>query len=160
MQNAMQAAIVNAGLTKLPTVKERVWKFIKDNQGTQGIKQGEVARKLKAIPSGSISSVIAEMGARGMLTYTSGAGQGPTGKAKYFRVAIDTYELYPLPESRRAVKYGKKAMPKHTERAQVQVERKETAPEPRRKEIDLDSMTLAEARALYRRLHKMFGGEA
>ena len=139
--NQLTNALITAGI-KVPCVKERLWRVIKEEPG---LTQSQLAKRLTNIPMGTISSQLHDMEARGMVYVVGTKGHGPSGKAKAFHTDMETYQRLPRPE-----KNGKKAA---TAQAEPPAETKR---QPVEVSIDLDSLTIREAKALYLKLKEMF----
>jgi hypothetical protein len=139
--NQLTNAFINAGI-KLPSTKERLWRVIKDEPG---LTQAQLAKRLTGIPIGTISSQLHGMEERGMVYVVGTKGRGPSGKAKAYHTDMETYQLLPMPE-----RNGKKAA---TAQAEPPAETKR---QPVEMSIDLDSLTIREAKALYLKLKEMF----
>lgn len=135
--NQLTNALAKAGVP-LPTIKERLWRVIKDEPGLTAT---QLRKRLSGIPIGTISSQLNVMETRGMVYAVGTKGRGPTGTAKAYHTDMDTYDL-PPPVKRN----GKEAAPPPVE----------TKRQPVEKSIDLDSLTIREAKALYQQLKGMF----
>lgn len=68
INGALQTALVDAGVAKLPTNSERVWRAIKESM-PDGITHAQLKRRLSAINEGSIGSSLAKLKEQG-LVYT------------------------------------------------------------------------------------------
>lgn len=137
--NQLTNALITAGI-KVPCVKERLWRVIKEEPG---LTQSQLAKRLTNIPKGTISSQLHDMEARGMVYVVGTKGHSPSGKAKAYHTDMETYQRRPRPE-----RNGKTAAP-----AQPPAETKR---QPVEVSIDLDSLTIREAKALYLKLKEMF----
>jgi DNA-binding transcriptional MocR family regulator len=154
--NAMTQAIVNAGIARAPTGIQRVWQCIKDNPG--GITAARVADKT-GISQANVSSHCSDLTARGMLHVEKRpmkvrAGSGWCARGVLFYSAVgDTYALKPRKHANKLK--AKKAM---EQAAPPPAPAAPPAPAPAPATPDIDHLTLAQARALYNVLHKLFGG--
>lgn len=170
---AMAIALAEAGLAKLPatpTSMERLWRAIKDADPARGVTHADLARRLSGIPAGTISSRVSTLLARGMVYVTRTTAAGGR-HVQHYATDMDTFELLPLlrpPVPRpRKEKKEKEAQPV-TKAPEVATPVNPTglplaAPAPVRVTIAnhaefIDTLTVAEARALYTTLHRMFGG--
>lgn len=141
--NAMTEAFVQAGV-KLPPVRERLWRHIKDNPG---IYRKELRAAFSALPEGTFS---------GQLWALLNAGQVyerdefVAGKRRA-RLYTDM-EVYVRPAVRRSV--GEDKQPAAPAPLDGQCDTVSQRPS-----LDalLDSLTVGEARELYQKLKKMFG---
>lgn len=129
--NTMTHALAQAGLKV--SQKERIWRFVKARTGEGGVPSTVISDAL-AIPNNSVSSILCDMERRGMVVAIA-TDSGPRGRRKVYVTDMDKYEHLAVP-------------------APVQPNSGNTSPS----RIDIDNMTVAECRALYVRLHKMFGG--
>lgn len=140
--NQMTVALKEAGV-KLPSQQEQLWRIVKDQPGSTA---KEIATRAKHINLSSTSSQLYQMVARGML-YTKPGNLGPNGgRANRYFTDMDTYTSLPYNKKPAVVRGLRPA-------ALTPPPAPSAAPG-----FDLDSMTVAQARALYRQLHKMFGG--
>lgn len=137
--NQLTNALITAGI-KVPCVKERLWRVIKEEPG---LTQSQLAKRLTNIPVGTVSSSLHNMEKRGIVYVVGTKGRGPSGKAKAYHTDLETYQHLPLLEGN-----GKTAAPAPTPA--------ETKRQPVEKSIDLDSLTIREAKALYQQLKEMF----
>ena len=143
---AMQAAQV-----PMPSQMQRIWMWLNDHQPQSG-KQIELALKLP-----HAYSLLCQMEQRHMVSSTVEYDRSSNRNIKKFCTVGKTYEILPMPH--------KPVVAKPT--AQVFDVRFQPieAPEPVQfsqagpTAFDLDTLTIAEARALYKRLASMFKGE-
>ena len=160
MATVMAEKLVEAGVA-VPTQAERLWRVIKDNPGITAIRAGELTR----IVQSNASSVICGMYKRGMLLrdyewrkVLRNGGKYTDMNVAVYRVAFDDYEVLPYPK---APKKPEVAAPSTPVPAPVEVSTTVIkAPTVAQAGAFIDSMTVAEARELYRLLHEMFGGKA
>lgn len=138
--NTITHAFKAAGI-KTPTQIERIWTWLKDHQ-PQSAKAIEVALHLP-----QASSMLSQMEKRGMVTsklvYDVRTGR----TTKQFNAVGREYELLPLP---------REAKPGPAPAVTGQPAMNNAAPADK---FNLDSLTIAEARALFARLSQMFKGE-
>lgn len=156
--NQITEAFMKAGV-KAPSVKERLWQHIRANQGHTA---HQIAKVLRSIPSSTIASQLSDMERRGMV-FVKGAKAATTwgrSTVKAYHSDMTTYELLPvLAQFRRdkpaaLIKAPVATTPAPTPSAAPQA----PAAAPAAPQFNLEALTLAEARALYLQLHKMFGG--
>lgn len=157
---AIEHALQTAGV-KLPSQKERLWRVIKDNPGIIASRAAAICK----IPASSAAALAGDMVKRGMLTETKQATRmaGPRGSFVMRNVNTYTvhprmdgfYEDLPLPKKPKAAKPtpAPAPEPKPTPKEPTLAERTEVPG------VNVDSLTVAQARALYAALHKMFGGK-
>lgn len=134
--NQLTNALAKAGVP-LPTIKERLWRVIKDEPGLTAT---QLSKRLSGIPIGTISSQLNVMETRGMVYVVGTKGHGPTRKAKAYHTDMDTYQLLSAPKVGTTHKPAQKAV----------------EPTADRDAFDLDALTIREAKALYVRLKGMF----
>ena len=149
--NSIIQAMRIAGVPTLPQT-QRIWMWLNDHQ-PQSAKQIATAMKLP-----QASSLLCQMEKRGMVTSTVEHDRFTGHNSKMFRTVGKEYQLLPRPL--------KPVVPKPT--AQVfalrfqpidpaePVQCSQAGPTA----FDIDTLTIAEARALYKRLATMFQGEA
>lgn len=145
----MVQAMKDAGV-KLPPVTQRIWQWLHDKGGAYTLKEVEIALK---ISGGHAGSGMYELYARGMVAKRQAFRRTASTRFEWSAVG-NTFELLPIkPEFKRKTK----AQPaKELTTTSQPVVSAVLAPAPA---INVeDGMTLAEARALYLRLHKIFGG--
>ena len=161
MTTVMEHAIKSAGIAT-PTQMERVWRIIKDHPGITSRRVGEMAKMDHPIAASYCSQLMS----RRMVdvTYTPmllklGRGMGTRNIATY-RVTKQVYDVLPkchdqavdlLPGKGKSseVKLISFATAEEKVAAPVQV--------PPTSKIDIDKLTVMEAKELYLKLHKMFG---
>lgn len=147
--NQMTQAFTQAGIKPLP-VMHQLWNIIKEQQGST-FKQ--LKTRASHINQGTIASTLNDMEKRGM-TYSRPADIRTPRKKAYF-TDMERYELLPRPNAVKQLK-GKPT----TGSLDEPVKKSEwtpVVPAPLA-QINIDQMTVAEARNLYQQLHKMFGG--
>ena len=150
--NSIGNAMKNAGV-KIPSQMERIWNWLTDhpNQTAQ-----EVAKALK-FPG--TSSLIAQMQRRNMLLISYDDCRLKGQKVKRFKPITKTYIL--LPQSKETLGQRKKIVsaavsthiPTPLQTPQVTIATLKTPAFA----WNVEAMTIADARALYLQLHKMFG---
>lgn len=154
--NAITLALKTAGV-KVPPVSERIWRLVKDHPG---LSARQVIDKL-SLKEASCSSILHQLTARGMLETKSisvmrriPAGGTAPRRVKTFYVNPrmgGEYELLPLPKKDAKVTQLSVAKRECVAPATpVTCETKTGAP-------DIDHLTLAQARELYKVLHQLFG---
>lgn len=147
--NSIPDALKAAGV-KLPSLKNRIWLWLKDHPGKN---YKTVATALKATPS-SVSSQLGDLYARGMLsceTVPSNAKRGVK-SIKIYSALGREYELAPLPLKNSPCKTHTKRVPIDAPLIHIGT----LPPLPAHKGIDVEQLTISEARALYRKLQEMF----
>lgn len=164
MTTTFEAALKQAGVS-VPSQQERVWRVIKDHPGITAKRISSITK----IDQSQVSSYCSVMLARKMLEVTYvpmhmrlGRGHGMK-NVSTFKVTQQKYEVLPKVEAEKEVIKGKGQCSEvkiiHPE-APVQQQK---APQIAKREseehwkADVEAMTVAEARALYNVLHKMFG---
>lgn len=138
----MQTAFIEAGVQPIPRVK-RVWTWLHDRK-TSGATAKGIAAALKDTTQ-NIQSTLYELQLRKMVRKQHTLEQG-SHVFRWFAEGGPEYEL--LPRHSKAKAKTVTVLPQ----AGVPVVAKAPA-------VDIDGMTVAEARALYRQLHAMFGGK-
>jgi len=122
-----------------------VWEGLKANPDMTSV---ELARKLTHLPFNGVSSALSRLYFRNMVTIV-----GKRKRAAIYRVAMDEYELRPL-------------NPKLTNTAAMDLEDGYVAPTPVEQPtiietkpvvIDVDSLTVKQAREMYKQLQGLFG---
>lgn len=160
---AMETAMVNAGI-KPPSAKQRVWQAIKES-GTQGSTHNALKRRLSAMSESSISVALCELYNRAMVYREKvPAHPGKLGSTTVwnYKTDMERYELLPPPGVVRKDPKKIKRRPAKTVSSPPKVMAMPgpityVGPEPTKAVPSLDDLTIAEARALYLKLHKMFG---
>lgn len=145
--NAMTEALVQAGV-KLPPVKERLWRHIKNNPG---ITRAELRKVFSAIPEGTFTGQLWMLLQSGtVFTRTEYIND-----KKRDRLYTDL-DVYVRPTVRRSAEEDKQpAAPAYAPPA-GQCDTVSQRPSP---DALLDSLTIGEARVLYQKLKKMFGNQ-
>ena len=141
METQMEIALKKAGVTILP-LNQRIWQFVKDNPGCTS---STIISKV----SGADQRRISDLKARGLLAVAYDYRRDKSGHMR----ALSLFTASPVydPTSRpRPAKPKAKAEPK----PKVEPTTKEPATPPCK--VDLDSLTIAEARQLYAKLKRMF----
>jgi hypothetical protein len=143
--NSVSLALKNAGI-KVPSLKKRMWLWLKDHPSKN---YNEIAIALKAEPS-SVASQLGEMYTRGMLSCEAVASKSKKSlkSIKTYSALGREYELLSMPV---------KDSPCKTHSTGVPVDAPLVKAEPiLRPRIDIEQLTVAEARTLYRKLQEMF----
>lgn len=144
--NTMTAALISAGVP-VPSNKERVWRAIKESPG---ITNGELQKRLAGLPAGTIGSSLADLEQRGAVYSRNTFNKNVGRDIKAYYTDMEVYTKQPMPKaSKPSIKLVDKSRP-------VGNVPDETPPK-KPQGFDIDNLTIAEARALYQRLHKMFG---
>lgn len=172
MTLAMQAAAAKApGALAIPPATQRIWQWLHDKGGYYTAKEIERALKIKP---GSVGSALYELLSRGTAEKRAAQRRGAHPALSFEWTAVGTVYTRPpvKPEFRKKPKV--KVLPKDTPMAspyvsQAQFDRtfpvqappiKAQGPTPEAApKIDIDSMTVREARALYDKLQLLFGGQ-
>lgn len=150
MNEAVEAAFEKAG-KKPPSMMERIHLWLKDHPHKTS---AEVTAAFPDSPTSSVGSLISQMYRRGMLARRQGERHGYG--CWEWAIVSPTYELLPPPKSgpekRRAAK--KTFTPKEP----VVVVPPTPAPTMTKPAlpIDVESLTIAQARELYKKLKAMF----
>lgn len=147
--NAMTLALATAGVA-VPTVKERIWRVIKEQPG---LTARQISRLMPAVAAGTISSQLFLL-EKAELIYVKGTkGQGPRGTTKAYYTDHDKFvkpERWPHNGSTKGNGTNPAPLIAYAPPAPA------PAPAPKTR-IDVDSLTLAEARTLYNQLKEFFG---
>lgn len=133
--NTMTHALRNAGV-KTPSQMQRIWQWTHDNPGTHGRTSREISTALN-LPLSNVSSIITDMLRRKMCTYEVELDRDNRPTRRY-RAVGNSYELLQPPVATPA--------PITTP----------PAPEPKGT-MNIDHLTIGEARALYNQLKEIFG---
>ncbi len=151
---------------KIPSVQERVWRIVRDNM-PDGILASRVADILNPSQHNtSVSTLLSQMEARKMV-YTKTEPRrvtGPRGSVitrniKVYFTDMKEYELLPAPVKQTAATRAMgvaKASINAVKKVPSTVTPPAASAAPPMKSFE--ELTIAEATALYVRLHKMFGG--
>lgn len=137
---AMKQAMEAAGVP-LPTLKERLWRIVKEQPG---ITMKELHARMRDTPRGSISSQLHVMQGRGMI-YTKPSGRSYRGREIIgLHTDLATYTLMPPSTTRKppVIHLVEPATAKPT-----------TADDLRK---FVDNLTVAQARELFNHLKRMF----
>ena len=150
--NSMTEAFIRAG-AKAPTIAERLWRIIKDEPG---LTANQLQKRMPAIKVGSISSQLHLMETRGMVYVKGTKGQGPKGTAKAYYTDMERYERLPVPKPSKAPVKEPAVPPiapvKHPDPFLFDL----CSPRGSTFALDLDNLTIREARELYLKLKEMF----
>lgn len=156
---SMEKALIEAGVP-LPPMIERVWRIVKES-GSQGATSRDVAARMKHDHTRKVTPSLSDMTKRGMVAAVP-EFDGKTGRQIYrYFTDMGTYRLLPpltpaKKDKRRQVSHTPDAVP-----ATAHTPTPSPAPAPAAEGFfDIDRMTIAQARALYQQLHKMFGGKS
>ena len=145
-------AFVEAGINP-PSIREQLWRIVKENSGLSGISSKEIMQRASHVKVGTIGSTLSAMEDLGMI-YSKPAGiHGADRHRKLYFTDLAEYKVPPKEKKEKTEKPKKLA-------AVTPMAVAET-PRPmmtRSEGIDLEQLTIAQARALYNWLHKMFGG--
>jgi hypothetical protein len=146
----LEEAMRSAGV-ELPTSKERVWNAIKESMPT-GISTPQLVKRLKALPPQTVYTAVYQLNARSMVYRTLGVTKGfKKGESVYF-TDMDKFQLLPMPGV-----IAKRPVQKAMSLSIPELERTpKTPPVQISKFIDIDHLTIAEAKDLWRRLSKLF----
>lgn len=143
--NALQSALIETGLARPMTQTEQIWNVVKQDQPCN---YRHIAKRT-GLAESSVSSVLCQMEQRGMVYSRGAKGDGPNGSRKEYLTDMEKYQLLPKPSH--VAKYindylNGKDVTKQTNVATS----KPTSP------IDLDALTIREAKALYQQLKELF----
>lgn len=146
--NALQSALIETGLARPMTQTEQIWNVVKQDQPCN---YRHIAKRTGLVES-SVSSLLCQMEQRGMVYSRGAKGDGPNGSRKEYLTDMETYKLLPRPNQ--TAKFindylnGKDV----TKQAKVTPATTTHPASP----IDLDSLTIREAKALYQQLKELF----
>lgn len=147
--NALQSALINAGVAQPITQMEQIWNVVKQDQPCD---YTHIAKRT-GISQSSVSSILCTMEKRDMVFSRGAKGKGPYGSRKEYSTLLTQYRRLPTPES-----IGINIDKAH----RANVTPVTTSEKPKvvvhltRKTVDLDQLTIGEARALYLKLKEMF----
>lgn len=142
--NTIETALIKAGVP-VPGRAERVWLAVKD---TPGVCARELAKRFNgSLSRAAISRLLYDMEQRGMVYGEDTQRGSPRKRSKVYYTDLDAYKLLPRLAKETPLASPAPKMPDDTT----------PSPQPKACHIDLDSMTIAQARELYMTLHKMFG---
>lgn len=139
--NVMTSKLAAAGV-KVPSVLERCWRVVKDNPGITALRVSEVLN----IQQSNVSSILSD-GTKRRMFYTKDEVRkvkGPRGTFAERKVLTYYTSL---------AEYARLPMPAGTVSPAPAVKPEPEAPHA----PSVDHLTIAQARALYDVLHKMFG---
>ena len=139
--NAMTEAFVQAGV-KLPPVRERLWRHIKDNPG---IYRKELRAAFSALPEGTFSGQLWALLNAGQV-YERDEFVAGKRRARLY-TDMEVYVAFPRTKKERY----------ETPPAQTPGQITPDVKCPSSPDALLDSLTIAQARELYVRLKRMFG---
>ena len=148
----LHLALLASGVN-LPTQTKRIWVWLNDHQ-PQSAKA--VAAAL-SIPEAS--SLLSMMERRRMVTSTKDLNRSTGFVIKRYSTVGREYELLPMPKKIKSVETAKPIINPAPALVTIAPPAIQTIA-PAANKFDLDTLTIAEARALYIRLAKMFKGEA
>lgn len=146
IENAMR----EAGM-QLPTARERVWNVIKESMPA-GVTTGALTKRLSAIPVQTIYGALHQMSQRDMVYRAKGEPRGFRAAENTYFTDMERYELLPMPGPAKK-KLAQKAMGFSVPEVRPP---EKPAPVQVTKFIDIDHLTIAEAKDLWRRLSKLF----
>jgi len=148
---SLQLALAEKLGAKKPTQMETIWRCVKE---MQPVNYRDVTKRTN-LPTSSVSSILCDMAKRGMVYTRGGPGKGPTGTVNEYMTDMQSYKLLPTP------KPGYVQPAPVRKEPQPEADKQTTSPNvPRviiRKVVNLDDLTIGEAKALYRQLKEMFG---
>lgn len=145
--NQMTQAFVKAGIEP-PTVANQIWNIIKEQPG---VTYSRLKQRAAHLSRGSISSTLNDMEKRSMI-YSRPIGDR---KNAYF-TDMEQYRLLPRPAATKQptkVPEQPPAAGKLAGEPTATASTQHTTPSV----FSVDQLTIAQARALYQQLHKMFG---
>lgn len=152
-QTNLQAALINAGVAKPVTQMEQIWRVVKQDQPCNY----KHVIKRTGLPESTVSSILCSMEKRAMVYSRGSKGNGPKGTAKEYLTEMANYERLaapPKPSGPTGVNIDK------VHRANVTPvttsEKPKVVVHLTRKTVDLDQLTIGEAKALYHQLKEMF----
>lgn len=155
----MTTAFQQAGI-QVPPVNQRIWQWLRDKNGAYTAKEIQIA--LKIVSSGSVGSALYDLLGRGMVDKQPAQRRYASAQLQYAWVALGTtFELQPVkPEFRRksAKEIKRISAPVKADAVIVQGPTPVAVAAPAPTINIEDGMSFSEVRALYDRLHKIFGG--
>lgn len=158
LQTALQAAIIGNGLAKKPTIMETVWRCVKDMQPCSYVD----ITKRTGIPQNSVSTTLSQLEKRNMIYSRGAKGNGFTGTRKEYFTDLAEYKRQklpkmPLPDKQTARPIVAKKVIHLTKPTPVQTVQDVT--QSNVLSLNVDSLTIAQARELWVILNKMFGAK-
>ncbi len=149
----LQLALAEKLGVKKPTQMETIWRCVKEMQPVNYRLVGQRT----GLPFSSVSSLLCDMEKRGMVYTRGGPGKGVMGTVKEYMVPEEmvSYKLLPV--------YTLTPKDKKTTSPYVQPAPTPVEPQPKtvlhihRTKVNLDDLTIREARDLYQQLKTMFG---
>lgn len=155
--NTMTDALIAAGVP-VPTVKERLWNFIRENPG---VSTKQIKKVLTNLPEGTITSQTSMLERANLIYSRKAYGEGDARGYKTYFTSAATYKpprKWPQAPRRRVKPMPASLPPLAPPRSDPPTNVVKTVAEniKRQQPIDLDSLTLAQARELYQQLKKIF----
>ncbi len=166
--------------TTPPPYNEVLFNFVRDNPGLTAV---QIATLLPQVPSGSVTSLISAMAKRHLIIKSGGVG--PHHYGGVYHAAVDKY-MSPAEQlgyvKGQRISSSKKRRAKRTEAVKKQLDQLDmftldtserkvppapkpeltvSSPAPQMRsvfDLDIESLTIAEARALRDKLNALFGG--
>ncbi len=154
----MEQALRDAGV-KLKTHKELIWQFLKDHPSQSA---AALVAALK-LPPERVNNSLWMMERRGMVASTTHVEREHSSRGNYrnikrYTAVGATFEMLPLVK-KAVTRVSQKAVPQPVTAVEPQQEKPATLVQQAKKveDFDLDGLTIRQARALYDKLHRMFG---
>lgn len=152
LRNALQDAIIKAELAKPMSQMEIVWRCVKE---MQPVDYKAVMKRTK-LPQGIVSTTLSQMEKRGMVYSRGAKGDGFSGTRKEFLTDMDTYKRLPVPDNQTSRPY---VQPEPKPKRVIHIKPVQTVQNVTQSNtLDVDKLTIAEARQLWAKLDRMFGG--
>jgi hypothetical protein len=143
--NVMTQALKAAGV-KTKTHQEILWNVVRDYPGRTARAYVDLTKQ----PESSVSSMLSQMVKRKMLNQVCVDMRTAAGlrRVAQYTIAIKEYELLPVSKVKR---------PPANSSALVNIERIPACFEVVEPSVDIEKLTVSQARTLYLKLHKLFG---
>ena len=152
LRNALQDAILKAELAKPMSQMEIVWRCVKE---MQPVDYKAVMKRTKLV-QGIVSTTLSQMEKRGMVYSRGAKGDGFSGTRKEYLTDLPEYKRLPDPDKKTDRPY---VQPAPTPKRVIHIKPVQTVQNVTQSNtLDVDKLTIAEARALWAKLDRMFGG--
>lgn len=151
LRNALQDAIFKAELAKPMSQMEIVWRCVKE---MQPVDYRAVMKRTK-LPQGIVSTTLSQMEKRGMVYSRGAKGDGFSGTRKEYLTDLPEYKRLPNPDNQTPY-----VRPAPTPKRVIHIKPVQTVQNVTQSNtLDVDKLTIAEARQLWAKLDKMFGAK-
>lgn len=128
---------------------EQIWRVVKQDQPCSC----KHVMKRTGLPESSVSSILCNMEKRNMVFSRGAKGDGPSGKRKEYLTELETYRRLPAPKP---VGVNIDSIHRANVTPVTTSEKPKVVVHLTRKTVDLDQLTIGEAREIYRKLKEMF----